>query len=144
MTTWMRRAALILIGLIVGTGLFVLGRATAHAPSKQSVMDSGYTTGFQVGRAVGVQEGRALQAGQVLTGPERDSATAQFNAGYTAGLNDAFGGYDGGWSLVKPYVVTLDAGTGGATYRIASRTEMVAGVNYFLCLDGSGICQAPR
>jgi len=38
----------------------------------------------------------------------------------------------------------LVAGTNGATYRIATRTIVVAGVNYYLCADGSGICQQPR
>ena len=145
MTTWMRRATLILIGLTVGTGLFVLGRTTAHGPSTPpAATDAGYTTGFQVGRAVGVQEGRALQVGQALTGPERDPTTAAFNSGYVAGLNDAFGGYDGGWSLAEPYVVRLDAGTGGATYRIGSRTAMAPGVSYFLCPGGHNVCQEPR
>jgi hypothetical protein len=144
MNTWMRSAVLVLIGLTVGIGSFVLGRATAPAPSPQAPTDAGFSEGFQAGRAVGVQEGRALQAGQALTGADRDATTAQFNSGYLAGVNDVFGGYDGGWSVAEPYVVTLVAGTGGVTYRIATRTAMVAGVSYYLCPDGSGICQEPR
>jgi hypothetical protein len=140
MNTWMRGTVLVLIGLAVGVGSFVLGRGTGPRPPA----DSGYSAGFQAGRAVGVQEGRALQVGQALSGEDRDAATAQFNSGYVAGINDAFGGYDGGWSVAEPYVVTLAAGTNGATYRIATRTIVVAGVSYYLCPDGSGICQQPR
>ena len=143
MNTWMRTAVVALIGLTIGIGSFALGRSTGHTPSPKPA-DSGYSAGFQAGRAVGVQEGRALQVGQEVSGTDRDAATAQFNSGYVAGINDAFGGYDGGWSLAEPYVVTLAAGTNGATYRIVTRTIVVAGVNYYLCADGSGICQQPR
>jgi len=135
MNTWMRTAVVALIGLTIGIGSFVLGRSTGHTPSPKPA-DAGYSAGFQAGRSVGVQEGRALQVGQASGGT--------FNSGYLAGINDAFGGYDGGWSLAEPYVVTLFAGTNGATYRIATRTIVVAGVNYYLCPDGSGICQQPR
>ena len=87
---------------------------------------------------------RVTRVGQALTGAERDSAGAAFNAGYRAGINDVFGGYDGGWSTGAPYVVTLVAGTGGATYRISSRIEMRSGVNYFLCPDRRSLCQSAR
>ena len=135
-----RRGALVLIAVVVTVGSFLFGRSTAHPTQATGSGGADYTTGFQVGRAVGVQEGRALQVGEALTGPGRDA----FASGYVAGVNDAFGGYDGGWSLAKPYLVTLGAGTGGATYRIVSRTEMRPGVSYFLCPDGSGICQESR
>ena len=46
---------------------------------------------------------------------------AAFDAGYAAGANDVFGGFDGGWSLAEPYVVTLARGSGAVTYRIDSR-----------------------
>ena len=128
-------AVAILAGLIAAGGAFVAGRATAPG-SGSAGPDSGYANGFQVGRAVGVQEGRALQVG-----PSMGDA---FTSGYVAGINDAFGGYDGGWSLAAPYLVTLGPGTGGATYRIASRLDLRAGVSYYLCPDGSGICQEPR
>ena len=41
--------------------------------------------------------------------------------GYAAGANDVFGGFDGGWSLSEPYVITLARGSGAVTYRIDSR-----------------------
>jgi hypothetical protein len=133
-----------LAGLVVVAAAFVLGRSTvSSAPPPAAASLSGYTDGFEAGRAAGIQEGRALQAGQALTGAERDTATAAFNAGYRAGVNDVFGGYDGGWSTGVPYAVTLVGGTGGATYRISSRVELRPGVDYFLCPDHKTLCQAP-
>jgi hypothetical protein len=92
--------AAIVIGL--GVGLFLLGRGTA-----------GGDPGFDAGRAQGVQEGRALQVAP--------AARSAFEAGYAAGANDVFGGYDGGWDLGRPYTITLAHGSDGVTYRIASR-----------------------
>lgn len=40
-----------------------------------------------------------------------------------AGANDAFSGYDGGWAVSTPYLVTLEPGDRQITYRIASRTR---------------------
>jgi hypothetical protein len=92
--------AAIVIGL--GAGLFLLGRATA-----------GFDAGFDAGHAQGVEEGRALQVAP--------PARREFEAGYAAGANDVFGGYDGGWDFGRPYTITLAHGSGGVTYRIASR-----------------------
>jgi hypothetical protein len=94
-------AALTVVALL-GAGLFLLGRATAPGDP-----------GFAAGRAQGVAEGRALQQ----PAPSR----AAFAAGYAAGADDVFGGYDGGWDLGRPYVITLARGSGAVTYRIASR-----------------------
>ena len=44
MNTWMRGTVLVLIGLAVGVGSFVLGRGTGPRPPA----DSGYSAGFQV------------------------------------------------------------------------------------------------
>jgi hypothetical protein len=46
---------------------------------------------------------------------------AAYDAGYAAGANAVFGGFDGGWSLSEPYVITLARGSGAVTYRIDSR-----------------------
>jgi hypothetical protein len=135
-----RIAVIVVAGLAVLAGAFIVGRVTAPAPPAAS----NFTAGFQAGRAAGVQEGRALQEGQALTGTERDTAAAAFASGYRAGLNDAFAGYDGGWSVNAPYVITLVPGSDGATYRIAGRTQLRPGVNYFLCPDGVSLCQARR
>jgi hypothetical protein len=135
-----RIGAIVVAGLAVLACAFIVGRVTA--PARPAASD--FTTGFQAGRAAGVQEGRALQEGQALTGAERDAATAAFMSGYRAGLNDAFAGYDGGWSVNAPYVITLVPGTDGATYHIAGRTQLRPGVNYFLCPDGVSLCQASR
>jgi hypothetical protein len=64
-----------------------------------------------------VREGRALQAS--ASSPR--GTRAAFEAGYAAGANDVFGGFDGGWSLDTPYVITLRKGSGAITYRIDSR-----------------------
>jgi hypothetical protein len=131
---WVRWAALMLIGLAAAIGSFALGRTTAPHTGDAG---RGFTDGFQAGRSVGVQEGRALQVGQ----SQGSAAASAFSSGYAAGLDDAFGGYDGGWSLAAPYLITVEAGTGGATYRIASRIELRPGVSYFLCPDKTSICQ---
>ncbi|MEN3303885.1 MAG: hypothetical protein V7603_87, partial [Micromonosporaceae bacterium] len=102
---------------------------------------AGYAEGLRDGRAQGVQEGRALGQTQPLPAQSRDAARAAFDAGYVAGANDVFGGYDGGWSPGVPYLVTLGHPGGPIGYRILSRTEMVPGVSYYLCPDGRSVCR---
>ena len=94
----------------VGGGLFVLGRESADG-------GDGHDAGLREGRAAGVAEGRALQIGESAPRGTR----AAFEAGYAAGANDVFGGFDGGWSLGTPYVITVRKGSGAVTYRIDSR-----------------------
>jgi hypothetical protein len=96
-----RTAIVAAIAIGVGAGLFLLGRATAH--------DGDY----DAGRAQGVEEGRALQVAP--------AARNAFQAGYAAGADDVFGGYDGGWDFGRPYTITLAHGSNGVTYRIATR-----------------------
>ena len=122
--------------------MFALGRETAPDPASR--YGAGYGAGIAAGRAQGVQEGRTLQEGLALPADARDVATAAFNSGYRAGANDIFGGYDGGWSVGTPYLVALDAGSGGVTYRISSRTSVQVGVNYYLCPRRPAIGQEPR
>jgi hypothetical protein len=74
----------------------------------------------------------------------RDLAKTAFNAGYTAGENDAFRGYDGGWGLGEPYVISLERGKGPITYRIGSRTPLEAGKAYYLCPHSHAVCTEPR
>ena len=83
---------------------------------------AGYADGFRDGHAEGLQEGRALAVTAALPPGTRDRAKAAFDAGYRAGANSAFAGYDGGWSVGEPYVIVLAKGGNGVTYRIASRT----------------------
>jgi hypothetical protein len=73
----------------------------------------GRTTAPQDDREAGVREGRQLQ----VPPQARDA----FKAGYEAGANDVFGGFDGGWDYETPYVITLKKGTDGVTYAIATR-----------------------
>jgi hypothetical protein len=124
---------------------FGLGIPGAHAAANGfTATGHSYLDGLIAGEAQGREEGRALQLGQSLPAGDRDAAETAFKAGYAAGANDAFSGYDGGWMLGVPYVIVLAPGTGPITYRIGSRTPLEPGVAYFLCPDGHGLCQAPR
>ncbi len=128
--------------LAAAGALFALGRAsvdrdegdsaakrTAHAAGLREGMLAGHASGVHQGRAVGIREGRAagveegrtLQLGESLPRDTRRAARRAFRAGYVAGANDAFGGFDGGWSLTKPYVITVRRGSGAITYRIDTR-----------------------
>jgi hypothetical protein len=104
---WSRVVAVV-VGAALAAAGFALGRATDT--------DAGHDAGVREGRAAGLQEGRALQASG-----SAPTTRAAFDAGYAAGANDVFGGFDGGWSLAEPYVITLARGSGGVTYRIDSR-----------------------
>jgi hypothetical protein len=85
-----------LIGALV-VAAAVLGRVTAPLDDREA----------------GVREGRLLQ--------QPVAARAAFDAGYQAGANDVFGGFDGGWDYNRSYVITLRKGAEGITYRIATR-----------------------
>jgi hypothetical protein len=69
---------------------------------------------------------------------ERQRPTGPYGAAYAAGREDAFSGFDGGWSLGVPYIVTLRPGGPGVTYRFARRWPMAAGVEYRVC--GQIVC----
>ena len=134
--------------LVAGAGILV-GRATvdthvAHERGYQSGLYDGYFDGLPVGEAQGRREGRALQEGSSLPAADRQAAADAFNAGYAAGANDVFAGYDGGWALSTPYVVTVRRGQGGISYRIAARALYEDGVAYFPCPAGHGLCQRPQ
>ena len=132
-------------GILVAAALVWIGRASAqHGATSQAAKDDAYFAGLLAGEAQGRREGRVLQEGASLPANSRQPVTDAFNAGYAAGANDAFAGYDGGWSLSVPYVITVVEGSGQIVYRISTRTPVVANVNYFLCAGGHGICQAPR
>ena len=74
------------------------------------------------------------------TAPERRAPPrpGSFAAGYRAGREDAFSGFDGGWALGQPYIVTLRRGPTGVTYRFARRWFMAPGVAYRVC--GRSVC----
>ena len=74
-----------------------------------------------------------LQEGASVPKTLRKAVRASFNDGYAAGGNDAFQGYDGGWTMGQPYVIVLEPGSGQIVYRIRSRTPLEAGVDYYLC-----------
>jgi len=105
----MRWAAAMVAGLAIAGGAFAIGRASVDRGKDTD-------TARDEGRAAGVREGRALQ--QPVAGRKA------FRAGYVAGANDVFGGFDGGWSLGAPYSITLERGEGGVTYRIEKRSKL--------------------
>jgi hypothetical protein len=65
-----------------------------------------------------------------------------YDDGYRAGREDAFSGYDGGWALGEPYIVTLRRGGPGITYRFARRWPLLAGREYRSCRQDI-ICSRP-
>ena len=143
------RAVVLIATLLAATVLFMLGRITARpdpegSPGGRSPQGSDYVAGLRVGAAHGVQEGRALQEGDALPANSRQPVQDAFKAGYAAGANDVFGGYDGGWAVAAPYLVTLEPGGGQLAYRISMRTPVAANVYYFLCPDGHEICRQSR
>ena len=66
------------------------------------------------------------------------AVSGSFAAGYRAGREDAFSGFDGGWSYGTPYIVTLRRGGSGVTYRFARRWPMLPRRTYRTC--GRGVC----
>ncbi|HWD43295.1 MAG TPA: hypothetical protein VHM23_06175 [Actinomycetota bacterium] len=123
--------AVVSVAVLAAAGLVGLGRATAPDPGAARARGyrdgtaAGYADGFQAGRAEGLQEGQALAetASAGLPAADRARVADAFNHGYRAGANSVFSGYDGGWSLGRPYVVVLAKGANGITYRIAARTQ---------------------
>jgi hypothetical protein len=136
---WTGRHALAVLLL----GPFLIGAVHGGEVTPPKTVQT-YLDGLIAGEAQGREEGRALQFGQALPADARRVVTTTFVAGYTAGADDVFGGYDGGWAMQAPYVVTLVPGKGAITYRIGSRAQMQPGIAYFLCPDGHSLCQAPR
>jgi hypothetical protein len=135
---------MLIVGMLLVAGTaFLAGRLTAPHPVSSTVPDAGsaYASGVSAGEAIGVQEGRALQEGAALPADAQHPVKDAFDAGYTAGVNDVFSGYDGGWKTGAPYVITLSRGGGAVTYRIASRVEVLDGVRYVLCASGHAVCE---
>jgi hypothetical protein len=126
---WWRAA---LAALALAGGAFALGRATVdtdaardegRAQGEAAGVRVGRISGAREGRQIGLRDGRAagIREGRALQQPA--SARRAFQAGYTAGANDVFGGFDGGWAFRRPYVITLHKGSGGITYVIDTRSK---------------------
>jgi hypothetical protein len=75
----------------------------------------------------------AFVAGRSTDGARGRSQRGSFDAGYLAGREAAFGGYDGGWAYGAPYIVVLQRGGPGITYRVAARIPMLPGSEYRRC-----------
>ena len=68
----------------------------------------------------------AFVVGRLSVGSSKSpTAGASYNAGYLAGREAAFAGYDGGWAYGVRYVITLQRGGPGITYRIATRKRLL-------------------
>jgi hypothetical protein len=69
----------------------------------------------------------AFAVGRLSAGSAKPATGgASYNAGYLAGREAAFAGYDGGWAYGVRYEITLQRGGPGITYRIASRKPLRA------------------
>src|SRR4051794_30913276 len=138
------RAAALGVGVavLVAAGSVLLGRASVdtHAAREQAY-GNGYADGLRAGVAQGKQEGRALQEGESVVAGSRQPVRDAFTDGYRAGSNDVFAGYDGGWELSTPYVITLERGSGQISYRIGSRERLADGADYYLCAGGHRACR---
>jgi hypothetical protein len=143
-----RRRGLVLAvaaALVLGAALVLLGRATVDRDAgAATARHDGYFDGLLAGEAQGRLEGRAAQEVDGLPAGTAAAVRRAFADGYAAGANDAFAGYDGGWALGAPYVVTVVAGKGAVVYRIATREPVKPGVAYYLCPSGHGLCSQPR
>jgi hypothetical protein len=138
--------AAVIAGVLIGAALFLLGRLTAPDTEQRAAIPEigDYFDGLRAGEAQGRQEGRALQEGIELPRGQRAMAKHAFDAGYVAGINDAFAGYDGGWTRHVPWIISLDFGRGQILYRIHDRTQIEPGISYYLCPDGHSLCQERR
>lgn len=144
------KAALVGVAVAaVAGGCFAVGRLTAdtgaaHARGFDQGRTDGYADGLTAGETQGEQEGRALQATSTVPAASRQAAQDAYGLGYTAGADDAFGNFDGGWELAAPYALTVQRPAGASIYTITSRTLLSPGVNYYLCPDGHRLCHTPR
>jgi hypothetical protein len=145
------------VGAVAAAGLVILGRLTVdtgaarqrgydagHRAGESSGQTAGYYQALPIGEAEGRQLGRAIQEGQSLPADDQQAVQDAFKDGYAAGANDAFAGYDGGWTPGAPYLITIGLGQGDIVYRIVDRVPLDPNVDYYLCPDGHSICQQPR
>jgi hypothetical protein len=142
-----RRTKLLLAisaGAVAAAGFFLIGRVTASPSPASRPAVGDYFDGLRVGEAEGRRLGRALQEADALPAADRRPVHDAFNAGYDAGQNDVFAGYDGGWTLHVPWVITIERGGAKVDYRIEGRTQLTPGVDYFLCHGGHALCSHPR
>jgi hypothetical protein len=100
-----RRPILVVAAVLAAGTAFLAGRGTAPQQVSSRVSGAGgaYASGVAAGEALGVQEGRALQEGAQLPADAQRPVKDAFDAGYVAGVNDVFSGYDGGWLTGVPY-----------------------------------------
>lgn len=142
------RAVVAVLAVLGAAALVLVGRASVDlrpsAEGQRPGYDAGYTAGLLAGTAAGRAEGRALQVRSTADAGVGASVEAAFRDGYAAGANDVFSGYDGGWRLGTPYVVTLARGAGAVTYRVATRAPLLPGSTCVTCPErADGVCVVP-
>jgi hypothetical protein len=84
----------------------------------------------------------AFLAGRATAGGSAHVVARPHPGSYDAGWEDAFSGFDGGWVLGDPYVVTLRHGGPGLTYRFDRRWPLLPGHEYRIC-NKDIICSRP-
>jgi lysophospholipase L1-like esterase len=150
-----RRRTLVAVFAAAGLAAVLVGLGRASAPAADAARArgyhdgavAGYGDGFRAGRAEGLQEGRATAEAAGLPPAAGARVKGAFDDGYRAGANGAFSGYDGGWSLGRPYVIVLAKGANGIAYRIAARAqcpEASTTTTYAGATAGLLACQAGR
>jgi hypothetical protein len=84
----------------------------------------------------------AFLLGRAVRPSSAHARAAGYHAGYLAGREDAFSGYDGGWAYGQVYAVVLrPSGRPGITYRFAQRWPLEPGREYRACKQG--LCSRP-
>jgi hypothetical protein len=134
----------VLAGVVLVIGLALMAFSNAQNRGYRDGYDVGYRLGLQDGWAQGREEGRALQEGDSVPAGSRQPVQDAFRSGYAAGANDVFAGYDGGWVLGQPYIVTLARAPSPVAYRIQARRPMQSGIDYFACPSEQGTCTSAR
>jgi hypothetical protein len=94
-----------------------------------------------LGAAVGFAAGRFTHPSSPAKTTVR-TEPGPYSDGYHAGREAAFQGFDGGWGLGEPYIVVLQRGPSGTTYRFAHRWAVLPGQEYRFCPEDV-ICSHP-
>ncbi len=104
---------------------FMRGKVACSEPLADGREELGMRRALRIGLAL-LALAAAFAVGRLSVGDQKPpTAGATYDAGYRAGREAAFAGYDGGWAYGVPYVITLRRGGHGITYRIASRKQLL-------------------
>lgn len=119
------------------------GYRRIHARGFAAGLSAGRTAGLRAGQRqgdlAGAERGRrvGLEEGEELGRLEAE------RAGIAAGAGAALGGFDS-WQAGALYLVEIEAGTGGISYRVAARRRLEADQRYALCArNPDDVCVEP-